>query len=213
MAVWELKSEGWQLRKRIRLGKLKIAVAAFQVAFGFDSKTTHGPLVTTAGAERADALVQDALEAGDSRRLWLHRRKPCSVVYVYWSPLRSCGLTQLSSCCDSGSKGTSLLKYGKGSGRVATLPCADIAFKRLHLRLSHSRDAHRGKRISSKRQITFPAVAFDGNKSSSPPTPPKALGTADRPVYVEASNTTGHRKATKNSQRHGEMVYASDGND
>ncbi|KAF4473044.1 Aldehyde dehydrogenase C-terminal [Fusarium albosuccineum] len=44
--------------------KLKIAVAAFQVGSGFDSKTTHGPLVTAAAAERVNALVQDALKAG-----------------------------------------------------------------------------------------------------------------------------------------------------
>ncbi|KAJ3520856.1 hypothetical protein NM208_g13547 [Fusarium decemcellulare] len=44
--------------------KLKTAVAAFQVGSGFDSKTTHGPLVTAAAAERVNALVQDALKAG-----------------------------------------------------------------------------------------------------------------------------------------------------
>ncbi|KAM0427849.1 hypothetical protein ACHAPT_007308 [Fusarium lateritium] len=44
--------------------KLKAAVSAFKVGPGFDNKSTHGPLVTAAAAERVDGLVQDAVKAG-----------------------------------------------------------------------------------------------------------------------------------------------------
>ena len=44
--------------------KLKAVVSKFQVGHGFDSKTTHGPLVTAAAAERVDGLVKEAVKAG-----------------------------------------------------------------------------------------------------------------------------------------------------
>ncbi|RSM10823.1 hypothetical protein CEP52_003410 [Fusarium oligoseptatum] len=44
--------------------KLKVVVSKFQVGHGFDSKTTHGPLVTAAAAERVDGLVKEAVKAG-----------------------------------------------------------------------------------------------------------------------------------------------------
>lgn len=44
--------------------KLKDAVSKFQVGHGFDSKTTHGPLVTAAAAERVDGLVKEAVKSG-----------------------------------------------------------------------------------------------------------------------------------------------------
>lgn len=44
--------------------RLKEAVAGFRVGSGFDGKTTHGPLVTTAAVGRLDTLVQEAVASG-----------------------------------------------------------------------------------------------------------------------------------------------------
>ncbi|KAJ5728378.1 hypothetical protein N7493_004708 [Penicillium malachiteum] len=55
--------------------KLKAIVAGFKVGPGFDSKTTHGPLVTPGAADRVESLIADAvksgakIEAGGRRRL------------------------------------------------------------------------------------------------------------------------------------------------
>lgn len=56
------------------VGRLKEAVSGFQLGSGFDKTTTHGPLVTTAAADRMEDLVKDAvnsgakIEAGGKRR-------------------------------------------------------------------------------------------------------------------------------------------------
>ncbi|KAJ5490276.1 Aldehyde dehydrogenase C-terminal [Penicillium expansum] len=44
--------------------RLKSAVSKFQLGNGFDAKTTHGPLVTPAAAERVAGLVDDAVKRG-----------------------------------------------------------------------------------------------------------------------------------------------------
>ncbi|CAI7675467.1 unnamed protein product [Penicillium palitans] len=44
--------------------RLKSAVSQFQVGNGFDKKTTHGPLVTSAAVERVAGLVDDAVKRG-----------------------------------------------------------------------------------------------------------------------------------------------------
>ncbi|KAH6693852.1 Aldehyde/histidinol dehydrogenase [Plectosphaerella plurivora] len=46
------------------LARLKTAVAGFRCGSGFDTKTTHGPLISAAAAGRLDALVQDAIKSG-----------------------------------------------------------------------------------------------------------------------------------------------------
>lgn len=54
--------------------RLKAVVAGFHVGSGFEKKTTHGPLVTAAAADRVASLVEDAvklgakIEAGGKRR-------------------------------------------------------------------------------------------------------------------------------------------------
>jgi succinate-semialdehyde dehydrogenase/glutarate-semialdehyde dehydrogenase len=40
------------------------AVAGFRVGSGFDASTTHGPLISSAAAERLDSLVQEAVKTG-----------------------------------------------------------------------------------------------------------------------------------------------------
>ncbi|RBA11008.1 succinate-semialdehyde dehydrogenase [Fusarium proliferatum] len=55
--------------------RLKGVVSGFRVGSGFDKKTTHGPLVTNAAADRVSQLVEEAvqsgarIEAGGKRRL------------------------------------------------------------------------------------------------------------------------------------------------
>lgn len=44
--------------------RLKEVVQGFRVGHGFDSKTTHGPLVTAGAAARVEALIADAVKAG-----------------------------------------------------------------------------------------------------------------------------------------------------
>lgn len=44
--------------------KLKAIVSGFRVGPGFDSKSTHGPLVTAAAADRVENLIADAVKAG-----------------------------------------------------------------------------------------------------------------------------------------------------
>ncbi|OJI99323.1 hypothetical protein ASPVEDRAFT_124797 [Aspergillus versicolor CBS 583.65] len=44
--------------------KLKEVVKGFQVGSGFDSSTTHGPLVTAAAAARVESLISDAVKTG-----------------------------------------------------------------------------------------------------------------------------------------------------
>lgn len=44
--------------------RLKTAVTSFQVGPGFDSNSTHGPLVTAAAVDRVDGLVQEAIKSG-----------------------------------------------------------------------------------------------------------------------------------------------------
>ncbi|KGO54793.1 Aldehyde dehydrogenase, C-terminal [Penicillium expansum] len=44
--------------------RLKSAASKFQLGNGFDAKTTHGPLVTPAAAERVAGLVDDAVKRG-----------------------------------------------------------------------------------------------------------------------------------------------------
>lgn len=44
--------------------KLKAIVAKFQVGPGFNSETSHGPLVTSAAAERVESLIADAVKSG-----------------------------------------------------------------------------------------------------------------------------------------------------
>jgi succinate-semialdehyde dehydrogenase/glutarate-semialdehyde dehydrogenase len=44
--------------------RLKEAVKGFRVGSGFDSGTTHGPLVTAAAAARVESLISDAVKTG-----------------------------------------------------------------------------------------------------------------------------------------------------
>lgn len=44
--------------------RLKAVVATFHVGSGFDKKTTHGPLVTAAAADRVESLVEEAVKSG-----------------------------------------------------------------------------------------------------------------------------------------------------
>ena len=44
--------------------RLKEAVGRFQVGSGLDEKTTHGPLITSAAADRVAGLVNDAVSRG-----------------------------------------------------------------------------------------------------------------------------------------------------
>ncbi|KAJ5736220.1 Aldehyde/histidinol dehydrogenase [Penicillium malachiteum] len=44
--------------------KLNAVVAGFKVGPGFDSKTTHGPLVTPGAADRVESLIADAVKSG-----------------------------------------------------------------------------------------------------------------------------------------------------
>lgn len=44
--------------------RLKEVVQGFRVGSGFDSSTTHGPLVTAGAAARVEALIADAVKAG-----------------------------------------------------------------------------------------------------------------------------------------------------
>lgn len=44
--------------------RVKEVVNGFRVGSGFDSSTTHGPLVTAAAAERVESLISDAVKAG-----------------------------------------------------------------------------------------------------------------------------------------------------
>lgn len=46
------------------MAKLKEAVSQFRLGYGFDSATTHGPLVTPGAAERIAGLVKDAIDKG-----------------------------------------------------------------------------------------------------------------------------------------------------
>ena len=46
------------------VAKLRAVVAGFQVGPGFNSATTHGPLVTAAAAERVESLIADAVRSG-----------------------------------------------------------------------------------------------------------------------------------------------------
>lgn len=46
------------------VGRLKEAVSGFRLGSGFDKTTTHGPLVTTAAADRMEDLVKDAVNSG-----------------------------------------------------------------------------------------------------------------------------------------------------
>ncbi|KAF2966975.1 hypothetical protein GQX73_g6598 [Xylaria multiplex] len=44
--------------------RLKESVSNFKVGHGFDAQVTHGPLISSAAAERVDGLVQDAVGKG-----------------------------------------------------------------------------------------------------------------------------------------------------
>ena len=44
--------------------RLKEAVSQFQVGNGFDEETTHGPLISSAAADRVLGLVEDAVKRG-----------------------------------------------------------------------------------------------------------------------------------------------------
>ena len=46
------------------LRRLKSAASTFRIGSGFDSKTTHGPLVTAAAVEHMETLVKDAVDKG-----------------------------------------------------------------------------------------------------------------------------------------------------
>jgi succinate-semialdehyde dehydrogenase/glutarate-semialdehyde dehydrogenase len=67
------------------IAKLKAIVAGFQIGPGFNSTTTHGPLVTAAAAERVESLIADAvksgakIEAGGKRRTDIGEN-PCKCV-------------------------------------------------------------------------------------------------------------------------------------
>ncbi|RAL02634.1 NAD-dependent succinate-semialdehyde dehydrogenase [Aspergillus ibericus CBS 121593] len=54
--------------------RLKDAVGRFHLGYGSDEKTTHGPLITSAAAERVAALVEDAVQHGGKVEIGGQRR-------------------------------------------------------------------------------------------------------------------------------------------
>ncbi|KAJ5747147.1 succinate-semialdehyde dehydrogenase [Penicillium nucicola] len=67
--------------------RLKDVVGRFRLGDGFDEKTTHGPLVTPAAADRVASLVEDAVQQGGQIAIGGRRRPDLGIFVSYATPI------------------------------------------------------------------------------------------------------------------------------